>query len=349
MKRIIISVILLVFLCSCTVTPSKQASASLKRYSAEIYGVFDTVISFTAYCESKGNFEGLYNDVSAEFTVLHKLFDRYNTYSAINNIKTINDNAGKMPVEVDERITELLNFASEMYISTDGIVNVMMGDVFDLWRNSRDNTLPPPSDKELKEAAENADIANLIVNKERSTVFIASGECSIDVGAIAKGFAADKVAEMLEKKKVSNFLINCGNSSIRASGKPQDKDAWNIGIRKPFEINKDDGDEQKLISTVKLIDSAIGTSGDYQNYYQYNGETYHHLIDPQTLYPAKNYRAVTVICDGCAIADALSTAIFIADEEWGNELADMYGARVIRINNSMKVSEYKGEKDNAEL
>lgn len=349
MKRIVAFSIVLLMLCSCSLNPAKEAGTSVQRYSADIYGFFDTSIVFTAYCESRESFEEIFKDVEDEFKEMDRLFDRYNTYPALNNIKTINDNAGKMPVEVDKRITQLLVFASQMYKSTNGAVNIMLGNVYDMWKNSRDNNLPPPETEKLQAAAENCGISHLIVNEERSTVFIDTPDVSIDVGAIAKGFAVDKVTQMLQKKKVKNFLINCGSSSIAAMGKPADKDGWNIGIRKPYNLSGSEQNEQELITSVLLSDLCVGTSGDYQNYYQYNGEIYHHLIDPETLFPAKKYRAVTVICESCAEADALSTAIFVSDEQYGNSLADMFEAKVIRVTEDMQITEYKGENKNAEL
>lgn len=118
MKKIVVLTFILTLLCSCSMNPAKQAGAVPQRYTADIYGVFDTAVSLTAYCDSRESFEAVKEKAEEEFREMNRLFDRYNTYSGINNIRTINDNAGKMPVEVDKRITELLLFGVQTHKST---------------------------------------------------------------------------------------------------------------------------------------------------------------------------------------------------------------------------------------
>ncbi len=248
----------------------------------------------------------------------HQLFDIYHDYDGIHNLKTINDNAGIKPVKVDESITDLLIRARDWYDSTGGMVNIAMGSVLSIWHDYRESAspneagakLPPP--EALEQAAQHTDIGRLVINQTQSTVYLDDKDMSLDIGAIAKGYAVEAVADELTSKGYDSVLISAGGN-VRAIGAPKDgkRDKWSVGIACPNMSSDISLQPQKLLDVAYVSCMSVVSSGGYERYYVVNGVPYHHLIDPNTHYPANYYRAVTVFTEDSAAADALSTALFL--------------------------------------
>lgn len=299
------------------------------KYETSFYDVFDTYSTLTIYSKSDEEAQAAMDGVHEELIRLNQLYDIYNSYEGINNIKTINDNAGVAPVEVDEDIMELLKFAKEAYYDTDGAVNPMMGAVLSIWHDHRTAALDNPEKaslpdmNELKEASKHTDISLLVLDEENSTVYIADSEASLDVGAVAKGFAADKAVAVLRDMGIDSALINLGGN-VCAIGRQSSGKPWNIGVTNPENTT-----ESSAVITAE--DISVVTSGSYQRYFEVEGKRYNHIIDGDTLMPAERYASVTVTAESSAVADMLSTALFILPEDEGDKLADKYGAGVCRI------------------
>jgi len=307
-KNIIVCLsLLLIFTTGC----SKEGQ---KRYQAEFLTLFDTVTTIVGYADNKDEFNSLAQKVHDKLQEYHQLFDIYNFYTGINNIKTINDNAGITPVKVDERIISLLLFAKERYEATDGEINVAFGSVLSIWHEYRqsgiddpENAVIPPISL-LQQAAEHCDINNIIINKENSTVYLNDNDMSLDVGAIAKGYAVEQVALLMEKEGYKSLIISVGGNVRAIDGKLNEDGSeqyWNIGIENP-----DKESSQTELMYVIIKNCSVVTSGVYQRYFTVNGEQYHHIIDKKTLMPSQYFTAVTIICPDSGKADAFSTAIF---------------------------------------
>lgn len=288
------------------------------KYQKQYVGVFDTVVQIMGYENNKQTFDKNSELIYNKLYEYHKLFDIYNVYDGINNIKTINDNAGISPVEVEPQLIELLDLAIEMYNITDGRLNIAMGSVLNLWQNAfyasqNGEQIDFPNDIELKNASEHCDIQNIIIDREKSTVYISDKYMSIDVGAVAKGFAVEKVYEYAQSFGLKSYLLNVGGN-VRAFGKKADGGMWNIGINDPF--------AEGTIFNVKAANTSVVTSGGYNRYFTYNGKKYHHIIDPKTLCPSGYCASVTVVCENSGVADALSTALFNMSVDEGIEFTE---------------------------
>jgi len=295
------------------------------RYSDSFFDTFDTVVTVVGYTKTESEFEGYYEEIHKRFVELHRMYDIYNNYDGINNIKTINDNAGKEPVKVSQEIIDLILSAKEWHGLTGGKVNIAMGSVLKLWHEYRqegwddpENAKLPPTD-DLIEAAKHTDIEKVIVDKEESTVYLSDSKMSLDVGAVAKGYATELVAREIAEKGFDSGMISSGGN-IRAIGKPLDgvRERWGVGIQDP---SKSIVSEDNLLDVIYITDSAVASSGDYQRYYVVDGIKYHHIIDPETLMPADYYRAVTVMAEDAGIADFMSTALFLLPYEDSLSLA----------------------------
>ncbi len=293
-----------------------------KQYRATFLEVFDTVTTIVGMAEDEETFRSQAQAMHDELKEYHQLFDIYNTYEGITNLKNINDSAGIEPVKVDERIIELLSDCQVFYEETDGKVNVAMGSVLRLWHDARTEGRDDPryaklpEQAKLEEAALHTDIQNMVINLEESTVFLADSKMSLDVGAIAKGWAAQRVAEQCE----SGFLISVGGNVCATGPKDEKNTPWVVGIENP------DTTEEAYLNTVNVTKGCVVTSGDYQRNYVVNGQLYHHIIDPETLYPSKYWRSVSIVCEDSGVADALSTALFLMNQKDGQKLLDYYGA-----------------------
>ena len=296
----------------------------LTKYSNYYFDYFDTATTIIGYEENKEDFDAVCEDIKTLLNEYHRLFTNYNRYEGLNNLVTINDvEDGKHNVvNVDKKIIDMLIFAKEMYTKTNGKVNIAMGSVLKIWHIYRNDGLDdpmnaelPPMDK-LQEAAKHTNIEDLIIDTENNTVFLADPEMSLDVGAVAKGYAAEKIAEYLEEKGITGYLLNLGGN-VRTIGMASDK-KWNVGIENPDTENE----EQPFIEYLRVAGESIVTSGSYQRFYVVNGENYHHIIDPLTLMPGTKYNSVSVITDDSGLGDAMSTALFLMDYEEGLKLVE---------------------------
>ena len=328
MKKLLCCLLALVLafaLCSCADTNKPR------RFSSTFFDLFDTVSTVTAYDMNKKIFDTNLDQLHQRLEEYHKLYDIYNSYEGLVNINTLNYEAGKAPVTVDEKIIDLLEFGKEVYELSGGKTNICFGAVLSIWHQYRAQAENAPEAArlpdmaELEAAAEHTDINDLVIDRESSTVFFADPQLKLDVGAIAKGYAVSEVCKWAQENLWSSAIVNIGGNVCTFGYKNADgATLWNIGIENP-EQNADG-----YLETVTLTDLSVVTSGDYQRYYTVDGKRYCHIIDPDTLMPAEYVSAVSVICEDSALGDALSTSLFNMPIEQGMKLVeDMQGVEAI--------------------
>lgn len=303
-----------------------QTDSATKRYEAQFLTLFDTVTTIVGYGEDKEQFTKQAQFFHDRLEEYHQLYDIYEAYEGMNNLKTVNDQAGIAPVKVDGRIIDLLKFAKEMNSCTGGAVNIAMGSVLSVWHDYRSRGIDDPAGarlppmEELREAAAHIEIEQLVIDEAASTVYLEDPEMRLDVGAVAKGYAVEQVCRQAEAAGFRSLLVSVGGN-VRAIGA---KDAagtpWEVGIQNPWQ----ERDGEKLLGTVGLEDSSLVTSGVYQRYYTVAGKRYHHIIQPDTLMPSERFEAVTILCADSGEADALSTALFNMDYESGAALIETF-------------------------
>lgn len=324
MKRRGLMLIALLILCPMLCGCAGAQPQSQKQYTASFLTLFDTVTTIVGHAESEESFKQQAQEIHDQLLIYHQLFDIYHDYEGLNNIKTINDQAGIAPVAVDGEILALLQDCAEYYRLTGGKVNVAMGSVLSLWHQARADGIQDPAEAKLpdtealEEAAKHCGFDSIVIDPDASTVYITDPEASLDVGAVAKGWAAQRVAERAPR----GMLISVGGN-VCATGPKQGENPWVIGVQNP-----DGGDN---LHTIYVHEGAVVTSGDYQRSYTVDGKKYHHIIDPETRMPSTFWRSVTVVCADSALADALSTALFLLPLEDGKKLAGETGADVLWI------------------
>ena len=296
-------------------------------YEATYLNLFDTVTVIKGRAESAEAFTEVAQGIYDELEYYHQLFDIYNDYEDLNNLKTVNDMAGVAPVSVDRAIIDLLTDCRGYYELTGGKVNVAMGSVLRLWHEARNYGLDHPNEAKLpdmealKAAAEHLDFDAVIIDEAASTVFISDPEVRLDVGAIAKGWATQRVAE----KAPEGMLLSIGGNVCATGPKTEMGTPWVIGVRNPA------GSADSYLHTLNVTEGSYVTSGDYQRAFEVDGKMYHHIIDPETLMPSDYWRSVTVVCEDSGLADALSTALFLMNLEEGQALLDICGASALWV------------------
>lgn len=286
---------------------------------------FDTVTTLRGYETDQQTFQKNAAAVHEMLLYYHHAFDIYNPTPEQNTLYTVNENAGIAPVTVDGQILDFLEQCREDYRQTNGRVNAAMGSVLRLWHEAREagienpETAALPDRTALEEAAKHCSFDTVRIDRENGTVFLEDPLQSLDVGAIAKGWAGQRVLEQLPE----GYLLNLGGN-VCAKGTKPDGSQWKIGVQDPTEPTE-------YLCLVKVTNQCAVTSGDYQRCYTVDGVSYHHIIDPDTLMPAQRYHSVTILCPDSGAADCLSTALFLLPMEEGRALARQYSAEAMWV------------------
>jgi FAD:protein FMN transferase len=313
-----------------------------RKYSYEFSGTFDTVIQFIGYTRNEAGFASLTRLGEKRFRELHQLFDAYQNYPGLNNVKTINDQAGQKPVQVAADLLQLIRKSMEWNRTISGKTNIALGKTILLWQSYREKALEDPAaaavptGAELAETLAHTDLNKIIVDEAAGTVYLADPEMRLDVGAVAKGYATELVAQDLIAAGADSLIINAGGSNVCLIGQPRgDRETWNVGLQNPEALLPDAGQaagpgkdagtaaaEPDLAAILHARNTSVVTSGDYQRYYLVGDKVYHHLIDPVDGIPTDYCRAVTVVTPDSGLADFLSTALFLLPYEQSRALAD---------------------------
>ena len=322
MKRTLCLLLICLLLCGCAAT---DIAPEKKVYEATFLTLFDTVTVIKGSAESKELFSETAQGIHDELLAYHQLFDIYNDYESLNNLKTVNDRAGEEPVVVERPIIDLLLDCKSYFDLTDGRVNVAMGTVLECWHEARNAGFDDPLNAALPDydalqgAAMHVSLDTVVIDEAASTVFISDPEVRLDVGAVAKGWAAQRAAA----NAPAGLLISVGGNVCATGPKDDQGTPWVVGVQNPA------GDD--YLHTIYVSGGSVVTSGDYQRYYTVDGIRYHHIIDPDTLYPGSYWRSVTIVCEDSGLADALSTALFLLPLDEGQMLLDQCGAEAMWV------------------
>ena len=318
MKRILACMLIAVLLL--TASCAASGAETYQKYRYTFFGCFDTVIIFTAYTRDQAEFETYAKLVETEMTRYHQIFDKYNAYEGVDNLYAVNQGAAEGPVPAEPELMDLLLTVREWRKAYGGALNPAMGAVLELWHDAREDGTVLPDEAALKQAAEHMDYDQVILDEEAGTVYFEDPDISLDVGAVAKGYTAERVAQWMLDSDMPSFIISAGGN-VRCGQKPLDGRArWGVSIQDPGPIDGLPG--TGYMDVLYLTNLSVVTSGDYQRYYTVDGVRYHHLIDPDTLYPGRHMRAVTIVTQDSGLADALSTAVFLMPYEQGRAFVE---------------------------
>lgn len=327
MKKIIYTLIALVFLTAC----SNRSENKLTLYNkSTITAGFDTTITIMGYTKDEETFDEYFQLAHDTFSKYNELFDIYNTYPGVNNLMSVNENAGIEPVAVDPLIIDMLKMAKE-YTEISPYFNVTYGAVFNIWHDYREEGIElntkgepgrVPTLEELKEAEKYTGWDKVVIDDVNNTVYLKEKGVRLDVGAIAKGLATELVAQKLETEGLEHGIISGGGNIRTINNKPDGP--WKIGVQEPSpEISAPSIDIFSLEESMSVV-----TSGDYQRtYYGPDNVMYSHLINPKTLFPQNSFRSVTVVMENSALADIFSTSMYMMEFDEANTFIEEYNIK----------------------
>lgn len=298
----------------------------------------DTLVSITVASDSEKGAEEAVDDAFQEIAKLDKLL---NFFSDDSEVATINRSAGERPVVVSEETLDVIDGALYVADKTGGAFDITIGAVSPLW-DFRGQVVP--GENVLREKLKLVGYKNITLDRVKSTVFLKKKGMKIDLGGIAKGFAADRAGKALKKRGIKSGIVAVAGD-IRAFGRRPDGKAWNIGLKNPRASNEKD----EIFAVMGLSDRAISTSGDYERFFMRDGVRYHHLLDPKTGRPSDSCRAVSVITKEGAYADAFSTAVFVLGPEKGMEILNKLGFDGVITDRDGKLHITEGIKNEIEL
>lgn len=290
------------------------------KTSEKSFFAMDTYMTVKIYSEK--NADLALKEVVELFEYYNKLFDRFSE-SDITSVYTINTSNASLTVDQD--LIDLLLFANRMNIESNGLLDINMGRVIDIWKQAAIAGEVPDILK-LNEAYDSKKEYNISGSK------IITNGAFIDVGSIAKGYAIKKASELLVEKGYDKYLINAGGQVH--VGKRYRDDKYKIGIKNP------DANENFL--TINAENVGVSTSGGYERKFEVNGVVYNHIISPKTLFPANFMKSVSVVSSDPLLADALTTILFLMPIEEGLEFIKKYDAEAIFYSNDSKVIKTEG-------
>jgi len=319
-RQILSAALVIACLFGALALPSCSLISLKEKFSAEYFEYFDTFSTLTVYADSEEEFAKYKKITEETLSHYHKLFDIENEYEGMNNLATINRLAGKSSVTIDDDLWSALDFAVDMYDTTDGHNNIALGALIALWQEkfeefSENGTTTLPDAEKVAEALENSDIDTLRLNRRKKTAYISDNDTSLNFGSICKGIAAEALYNALIEGGCRSFLIDLGGN-IASHGTKPDGSPWLCEI-----YNSLTGGSLTE-KPIMLKDVSVVTSGSYQRYITVDGTNHSHILDPEDGSSANTFVSVSVVTvsSQSSIADALSTALFCMSYEEGAKL-----------------------------
>ncbi len=284
---------------------SKSPSVSTVEPVSKSFYVFDTIVQVRVYDETVT--EHHFEDIQGILDTIEIQMNRSNDKSELADV---NRNAGVKPVHVSEDTYFVVSKALEYSERSLGRFDLTIGPLVSLWNIGHEGAKVPPMDK-IAEAMKLSNYKNVKLNPDKQEIYLSEKEMELDLGSIAKGFAADKIVEYLQNKGFKSAIIDLGGNVFAMGKKPGDQ-LWTIGIQDP------DESRGNPIGNIHVDNKTIVTSGVYERYFVENGKHYHHILDPKTGFPVdNNINSVTILTDKSIDADGLSTTIFALGLEQG--------------------------------
>ncbi|MCD7757062.1 MAG: FAD:protein FMN transferase [Clostridiales bacterium] len=294
----LLSALLLTGCTAGTAEPDPEASESSTQY----LDAMDTFMTLTAYGSSRNE------ALTAAVEEIRRLEALWSVGSEDSEVSQLNRDGTAV---LSEDTAALIERALEIYDSTGGAFDITVYPLMELWGfTTQDYQVPEASDLQSALALVGAD--RVTYDAATSTVTLGEGQ-SIDLGGIAKGYTSQRIMELFEEMGVTSAMVSLGGN-IQCLGTKPDGSLWRVGIQDPV------GSEGAIVAVIEVEDQAVITSGSYERYFtdETTGETYHHIIDPATGYPADSgLTSVTIVTDDGTLGDALSTALFIMGLEEG--------------------------------
>ena len=285
------------------------SSAAHGAWFAERIDLMGTSVSVELWHENAAVGQRLVSEVIAEYRRIDALMS---TYKESSEISRINARAAAAPLQIGTELFDLINRSLEISRRSNGAFDISyesVGYLYDFRAGQQ------PGSDQLVQALPGIDFSAIELDVQHSSIAFARPGMRINLGGIAKGYAVERAAQWLRSRGVAHAVLNAGGDT-RVVGDRRGQ-PWIVGIRHPRS-------QEEVITRMPLIDEAISTSGDYERFFEDNGELVHHIINPGTGRPTDELMSVTVIGPDAVLTDALSTTVFVLGMEPGLELIESY-------------------------
>lgn len=292
---------------------------------------FDTIISLRFYAGENGS--ELMEHCRQMCEEFEHTFSRTREDSELYRI----NHRTHQTVEVSEAMAELVTVGLEYYEKSGGKFDITIAPLSDLW-DFKSESPSVPAQREIDEALKK--IGGEEVHVDGTLLTFEQEDIMLDLGALAKGYAADRLKDYLTAEGVTSGLIDLGGNILTIGNRP-DGGKWRVGLQKPF------AERGESFETVEVSDQTVVSSGIYERYFEQDGEIYHHILDPDTGYPVKSdIQSVSVICGSSLRGDALSTAgLALGSEEAQKLLSQEKGVRAVLVLENGEIVHIAGESD----
>lgn len=285
----------------------------------QIYA-FGTIVDVSFWGISEQKAELVFDTLTRDLEYMHVTWHAWHPGAVARTNQLVTTG---LPFTLAPSVFPLIQQSKQLYKISQGLFNPAMGELVAMWGFAQDEPPlgPPPAHDKIQ--AYLADLPTMDdIQIEGVSMRSANRSLRLNFGAFAKGYAVNMLMDRLFESNISNAIINAGGD-LKAIGR-KGKDPWRIGIRHPA------GDG--VLASIEVAgDESVFTSGDYERFYEYDGQRYHHIIDPRTGYPAVGTRSVTVVHADAALADAAATALFVAGPDGWPQIAQAMGIKLVML------------------
>jgi thiamine biosynthesis lipoprotein len=274
--------------------------------------VMNTIAKITAIAADKKTAQ---SSIDAAFKEIYRLEKLMNRYDPNSQLSLVNQLAAKEPVKIDKDLFDIIKQSIYYNKITDGAFDITVGPLVDLWKKCAEaNSMP--TQKQLAEVKKRIGCDKLVLDANDFSIRFTTEGISLDLGAIAKGFAADKAVEEMKKCGATGGLVDIGGQ-IGCFGTTEKNGKWIVGIRNPVK-----SENNQIAAKLALSDMAVATSGNYERFYKIGGRRFSHIFNPETEQSVNQLVSVTIIAANGTQADALSTAVSVLGAQKGLELIE---------------------------
>jgi thiamine biosynthesis lipoprotein len=286
-------------LCSDSQAPSSLASASVQRYEAS-HEAMGTIYTVVAYGGDRTSVSGA---VGRAFDKIDELDQQMSNYKPESELSRINREASLHEITVSPQLFDLLQYSVHASQDSGGNFDITVGPLMKSWGFFRgQGRLPAPA--EIARVQKRIGYRHVHLGSARRTIWFDTRGIDLDLGGIAKGYAVDRAAEILRAGGVTAALISSGTSSIYALGSPPGERGWRITVRDPYR-------QDKAANVFIISNLALSTSGNYEKFFQINGKTYCHIMDPHTGWPVQNMLSTVAVAATGVETEALTKTFFV--------------------------------------
>ena len=264
-----------------------------------------TTYTVIAYAEDRSQLE---SGVGAALDEARRLDWVLSNYRSDSELSRVNRQAAEHPVPVSPEVFDLLSACLDFSRQSEGTFDITVGPLMRVWGFYKGSG-SLPTKAEITKAEANVGFQNVLLDAQNHTVRFSKAGVEIDPGGIGKGYAVDRMIDILKEQGIRSAMVSAGGSSIYGLGTPPNDTGWTVKIRHPRKY-------METVEELQLKDESLSTSGDYEKFFEAEGKIYSHIMDPRTGYPATGMLSVSVVAPRTLISEAWAKPFFILGREW---------------------------------